>query len=67
MLEFNKLRCRYKKPNSLIIDRYNNDKDSPKSSNSNYGYRQGGTFDGITKKLDYIASLGAREAQIWMI
>jgi len=50
----------------LMIDRFNNDKNPPKDPNwdGSYGYRQGGTFNGITAQLDYIKTLGA--TAIWI-
>jgi len=49
----------------LMLDRFNNPTQGPKSTwNQRYGYRQGGTFKGVTDQLDYIQSLGARA--IWL-
>jgi glycosidase len=49
-----------------MIDRFNNPAAAPASTTANppsawnqrYGYRQGGTFNGIEAQLDYLAALG---------
>lgn len=56
----------------LMIDRFNNPATAPKSTTANpptawnekYGYRQGGTFTGITAQLDYLNNLGV--GAIWI-
>src|ERR1700743_419679 len=56
----------------LMTDRFNNDTGAPLSQSANpptpwnqrYGYRQGGTFKGITAQLDYLNSLGV--GAIWI-
>jgi glycosidase len=43
----------------LMTDRFNNPTQAPQSTwNQRYGYRQGGTFNGVTAQLDYLAALG---------
>ena len=56
----------------LMIDRFNNPATPPASINANppaawnqrYGFRQGGTFNGITAQLDYLFKLGV--GAIWI-
>ena len=56
----------------LMIDRFNNPAAAPQSTHANppatwnqkYGYRQGGTFQGIQTQLDYLAQLGV--GAIWI-
>jgi glycosidase len=49
----------------LMLDRFNNPSAPPKGQwNRKYGYRQGGTFNGVREKLGYIQDLGAKA--IWL-
>jgi glycosidase len=49
----------------LMTDRFNNDQKSPAGAwNQIYGYRQGGTFNGIAARLDYLFQLGV--GAIWI-
>ncbi len=43
----------------LLIDRFNNPTAEPnKAWNRKYDFRQGGTFEGVRRKLDYLEALG---------
>ena len=49
----------------LMIDRFNNAVDAPKSTwNRRYNYRQGGNFKGVQAQLGYLEQLGAKA--IWL-
>lgn len=49
----------------LMIDRFNNPAAPPAGPwDQRYGYRQGGTFNGITDELDYLDNLGV--GAIWI-
>jgi glycosidase len=49
----------------LMLDRFANDQASPKSQwNQRCEYRQGGTFRGVTAKLDYLRDLGVKA--LWL-
>ncbi|HEV3414275.1 MAG TPA: alpha-amylase family glycosyl hydrolase [Puia sp.] len=49
----------------LMTDRFNNDQKPPAGPwNQIYGYRQGGTFNGIAAQLDYLQKLGV--GAIWI-
>ncbi len=49
----------------LMTDRFNNDGNAPAGPwNQIYGFRQGGTFNGITAGLDYLQQLGV--GAIWI-
>ena len=49
----------------LLIDRFNNPTTAPKFTwNKKYGFRQGGTFDGVRKQLPYLQDLGV--SAIWL-
>jgi glycosidase len=49
----------------LMIDRFNNPAASPKFTwNKKYGFRQGGTFEGVRQQLPYLQKLGA--TAIWL-
>jgi glycosidase len=49
----------------LMIDRFNNPSAAPKFDwNRKYGFRQGGTFEGVRKQLAYLEKLGA--TAIWL-
>ncbi len=49
----------------LMLDRFANDQTPPTATwNQRYGFRQGGTFNGVTAQLDYLKNLGAKA--IWL-
>ncbi|MFN7925142.1 MAG: alpha-amylase family glycosyl hydrolase [Bryobacteraceae bacterium] len=49
----------------LFLDRFNNPAAPPRHTwNHRFGFRQGGTFRGVTQQLDYIRDLGA--GAIWI-
>src|ERR1700722_9685569 len=49
----------------IMTDRFNNDQKSPVGPwNQIYGYRQGGTFNGIAAQLDYLEQLGV--GAVWI-
>ena len=49
----------------LMIDRFCNPTTAPQSIwNQQYGFRQGGTFTGITAQLDYLKTLGVKA--LWL-
>ena len=49
----------------LLTDRFNNPAASPKFNwNQSYGFRQGGTFEGVRQKLAYLSQLGVKA--IWL-
>lgn len=49
----------------LMIDRFDNPQAEPKFKwNRQYDYRQGGTFTGVTRRLDYLQDLGVKA--LWL-
>lgn len=49
----------------LMIDRFNNPSAAPKYTwNKKYGFRQGGTFEGVRQQLPYLQELGC--TAIWL-
>lgn len=49
----------------LLLDRFNNPTALPRGAwNQAYGYRQGGTFNGVREQLDYLAHLGVNA--LWL-
>jgi glycosidase len=49
----------------LMIDRFNNPSAAPKFTwNKKYGFRQGGTFEGVREQLPYLQELGVNA--IWL-
>ena len=49
----------------LLVDRFNNPSAAPNFAwNKKYGFRQGGTFEGVRQQLPYLESLGVNA--IWL-
>jgi glycosidase len=49
----------------LLVDRFNNPSAAPKFTwNKKYGFRQGGTFEGVRRQLPYLQELGV--SAIWL-
>ena len=49
----------------LLIDRFNNPRAAPKFTwNKKFGFRQGGTFEGVRRQLAYLEGLGVKA--IWL-
>jgi glycosidase len=49
----------------LLLDRFNNPDEAPKGTwNRRFDFRQGGTFAGVTERLDYFEALGV--GALWL-